>query len=641
MRGFVAVLERELVERRLLALAALVAGFLPFLVPFVSNARHLDPAELRGGAAVAFGMTFTVIVAIVLGASVIAGDLAERRLGFYFSRPLSGGAVWAGKMAATALLALGGGLLVLLPASLAGGIDLESLLPGKALQSDFLSLAIFWVSVTLFLILVSHAVSVMVRARSPWLAVDLAAAAVVGLLLWDARVDLLFAKALPFAPSPWDVLAAALVLLGLSFAGAAQVMHGRTDPRRGHRVLSITLWGLLLLVAVAGQGFSRWMLDVAPEDLTKVTEVSSSPRGTWVAVSGPVRHRGEYRPRFLLDTASGRSFQTRGWWTLFSADGGRAVWMEPSGRSLRSPEHVLYHLDLRDPEAAPVATSLTFPGPFFNLALSPEGKLLASIRDRRLVVEDLDQGRILASIQLPRAPGVLWQDGFLWFLDSGHILLLQRRPRGEMLQGGFELLAFVADLSRGSIRTRLIAEVPGYPNLSLSLDGGRLLVQDGLQGPSRLFDLRTGREIASLAPGPGPRWLTSPRFLADGRIVFRKSRQELQIFSPDLVPERIFRFDGVLSSEIGGQPAPGRLIVATAKKGRASFNDPSPWQILLLDLATGEVRNLATGLLPAEGPNRGPASAGSRLFLDGQGGLVSLAPATGKTRVLVPGSRPS
>ena len=647
MRGFVAVVERELVERRLLAVVALVAGLLPFLVPFVSNARHLDPVDLRSGAALAFGMTFTVIVAIVLGASVIAGDLAERRLGFYFSRPLSGWAVWAGKVAATALLTLGGGILVLFPAFLAGGIDFQSLLPGKALQSDLFSLGIFWVSSTLFLILASHAVSVMVRARSPWLALDLAAAVVVGLLLWAARVDLLFAGALPLSPSPWDVLAAALVFLGLAVAGAAQVIRGRTDPRRGHRVLSITLWGLLLLVAAAGQGFSRWMLDVSPEDLTHVTDVFSSPRGSWIAFSGPARHRGEYRPRFLLDTASGRPFRTGGWWTLFSADGGRAVWMEPSRRSLRgaleNQELVLYQLDLRDPEAAPVATSLTFKGPFFSLALSPEGERLASIRDRRLVVEDLDREKILASIQLPGIPGVLWQDGGMRFLDSERILLVQLRPLKEgaalMFEGGFEVLAVVADLSQGSsIQLRTVTAFPGYPNLSLSPDGERLLVHGGRQGASKLFDLRTGQEIASLAPGQGPYWLTSPHFLADGRIVSRASRQELQIFSPDLVPERTFRFDGALSPEIGGQPAPGRLIVAAAKPGPAISSDPSHWQIFLLNLATGEVRSLAKGLLPVEGPNRGPSSAGSRLFRDGKGGLVSLDPATGKTRVIVPGS---
>lgn len=640
MRGFVAVLERELVERRMLAAVALVVGLLPFLVPFVSNARHLDPADIRGGAALAFGLTFTIIVAIVLGASVIAGDLAERRLGFYFSRPVSGGALWAGKMTATALLTLAGGLLVLLPTVLAGRIDVQGVWP--SIRSDLASLGVFWAVGALFLILVSHAVSVMVRARSPWLAVDLAAAAVVGLLLWDARVDLLFARALPFAPSLWDALAAALVFLGLAVAGAAQVMRGRTDPLRGHRVLSLTLWGLLLLVATAGQGFSRWMLDVSPEDLAYVTEAFSSPRGSWITFSGPARHRGEYRPRFLLDTASGRYLRTGGVWTLFSDDGGRAVWLEPSGRSLRNPELVLYRLDLGDPEAAPVATSLTFQGPFFSLALSPEGERLASIRDRRLVVEDLDREKILASIQLPGIPGVLWNDGGLRFLDSERVLLVQLRPLKEgaalMFEGGFEVLAVVADLSRGSsVQLRTVTAFPGYPNLSVSPDGERLLVHGGRQGPSKLFDLRTGREIASLEPGKGPFWLSSPHFLADGRIVSRASRQELQIFSPDLVPERTFRFDGALSSEIGGQPAPGRLIVATAKPGRTTAGDSSHWQVLLLNLATGEVRSLAAGLLPAEGPNRGPESAGSRLFRDAQGGLVTLDPATGKIRVLVPG----
>ncbi|HSF41270.1 MAG TPA: hypothetical protein VLT87_15840 [Thermoanaerobaculia bacterium] len=639
MRGFAAVVGRELVERRLLAVVALVVGLLPFLVPFVSSARHLDSDDIRSGAALAFGVTFTVVVAIVLGASVIAGDLAERRLGFYFSRPLPGWALWAGKMTASVLLTLGGGGLVLLPVLLAGGSDLRGAMPGKDLRSDFSSLVVFWMAGALFLILVSHAVSVMIRARSPWLALDLAGAAVVGLLLWDARIELLSVGALPLAPSFWDALAGVLIFLGFGTAGAAQVMRGRTDPRRGHRVLSLTLWGLLLALAAAGQGFARWTIDVSPEDLTHVTEVFSSPRGSWVAFSGPARHRGEYQPHFFLDTATGRFFRV-GWRDpFFSADGRRAVWLEPSGRSLR--ELVLYRLNLGDPEAAPVQTSLTFQGPPFGLALSPGGERLATIRDRRLVVEDLDRGKILASIQLPALPQVFWQEAGLRFLDSEHILLLQLRPLKEgglLFDGGSELLMGLADLSRGSsIELRALATSQGYPVLSVSPDGSRLLVHGGRE-PSRLFDLRTGRQIASLASGPGIPWLASPRFLADGRIVFRASRRELQIFSSDLVPERTFRFDGVLAPEMGGQPAPDRLIVATARPSQATSSDPSSWQILLLDLATGEVRALASGLLPAEGPNRGPASAGSRLFRDGKGGVVSLDPTTGKTRMIVPGS---
>jgi hypothetical protein len=643
MRGFFAVVERELVERRLLAAVALVVGLLPLAVPWVSSARHLDPADIRSGAALAFSMTFSVVVAIVLGSSILAGDLAERRLGFYFSRPLSGWALWAGKLAAAGLLTLGGGLLVLLPALLAGGIDLQGAWPGKTLRSDLLSLGAFWVMGTLFLIAASHAASVMIRARSPWLAFDLAAAAIVGLVLWNARFELFYAGVLPF-PSFWDVLATLLVFSGFVLAGAAQVLHGRTDARRGHRILSLTLWGGLLALAAAGQGLSRWMLDVSPGDLEQVREVYSAPSGSWVALSGPARNRGEYRPHFLFDTASGRYVRT--WWieTLFSADGTRAVWLEPAGQSLRSRELVLSLLDLRSPDSKPVRTTLSFEGYSDLLALSPRGDRLASIRGGRFLVEDLDRGKILTSIPFPRLSRALWEGG-MRFLDSEHVFFLQASAvdGDAVVPGGeFEVIAGTVDLSRDrSIAMRRIATVEGYPDWTVSPDGSRMLLH-GSRGPSsRLFNLQTGREIGELSAEAGAERIGSPEFLADGRIAVSASRQELRIYSPDLVFERSFRFDGTLAPETGGQPAPDRLIVAVARPDQAISRVPSFWRILLLNLATGEVRNLAPKLLPAESQKRGPRSIGSRLFKDEYGGLVSLDPATGKTRVLVRGSRPS
>lgn len=639
MRGFFAVLERELVERRLLAVVALVVGLLPLAVPWFSNAPHLNPADIRDGAALAFCMTFTVVVAILLGASVIAGDLAERRLGFYFSRPLSGWAIWGGKIVAAALLAVGGGLLVLLPVLLSGGeIDIQGAWPGRTLRANLLSLGVFWVACMLFLILAAHAASVMIRARSPWLAVDLVAATVVGLLLWSARFELLFMRALLF-PSFWDVLAVALIFSGLAVAGAIQVVRGRTDPRRGHRALSLTLWGLLLTLAAASQGFAHWMLDVSPEDLTHVTEVSSAPSGSWIAFSGPARHRGEYRPHFLFDTTSGR--YVRKWWgeTLFSADGTRAVWLEPAGRSFRSLELVLYSLDLRDPDATPVRTTFSFDGYTGTLALSPRGDRLASIQGDRLLVEDLDRRKILASIPLPGLTRDLWQEGGMRFLDSEHILLLQTRalsPDGgsALLGGGFEMVGGVVDLSREkSFVPRRIATRQGYPAWTVSPDGSRVLFYGKLS--ITLLDLRTGREIATLPPE------LNPEFLADGRIAAKASSKELLIYSPDFVLERSFRFDDVLAADTGGQPAPGQLIVAVARPSRATSKDPSSWRVLLLDFTTGEVRSLAPRLLPAGSPKSGPRSIGSCLFKDEYGGLVVLDPATGKARILVRGSRPS
>src|SRR4029077_12545575 len=122
MRGFAAVFEREFYERRLLWVVALVLSLVPVVLP-------LMPGLLPGGASVedlrsglAFGLAalLAALLALFLGTSMIASDLAERRLRFYFARPLTGWTLWAGKLTACLTLVLGAGLLVLIPAALLG-----------------------------------------------------------------------------------------------------------------------------------------------------------------------------------------------------------------------------------------------------------------------------------------------------------------------------------------------------------------------------------------------------------------------------------------------------------------------------------------------------------------------------------------
>ncbi len=47
MRGFVAVFEREIVERRLLPLAALVLGLVPLAAPLLPGLPSSSPAVIR------------------------------------------------------------------------------------------------------------------------------------------------------------------------------------------------------------------------------------------------------------------------------------------------------------------------------------------------------------------------------------------------------------------------------------------------------------------------------------------------------------------------------------------------------------------------------------------------------------------
>jgi ABC-type transport system involved in multi-copper enzyme maturation permease subunit len=121
MAGLIALLRHEVAQRRLLLLAGALAGLLPFAAPLVSGAAPADVPDLREYVAVFFAAALSALAAIFLGATAISSDLAERRLSFFFSRPLAGWTIWAGKLGGAALCAWAVGALALLPALLAAG----------------------------------------------------------------------------------------------------------------------------------------------------------------------------------------------------------------------------------------------------------------------------------------------------------------------------------------------------------------------------------------------------------------------------------------------------------------------------------------------------------------------------------------
>ena len=635
MRGFLAVFERELAERRVLAVAALAFGLIAVAVPLLpgSRAGGLAVSEVRGGVALAFALLLSALTALFLGGSVLASDLLERRMGFYFARPLSGWALWAGKIAASLVLTFGAVLLVLLPSALlgssfdAGGIWGLGLINWPISGSEAF---VLWFFGLLLLFFTANALSVIVRSRSPWAALDVAALVLIGTMVWNAYIRLLMAG-VAAGPSlrqwwgdsmnvyAWMGNTLVLVLLGaLGMAGAFQVVRGRTDVRRAHRALSATLWGMLIVLGIAFQALTLWWVRASPEDLMGVTRLAHVPQGSsWIAFGGPAAHRPGYSPVFFYDVASGRSvpanlgsfFSWSGLPVRISADGSRAVWPVFQGIPSKSPL-VLQQLDLKRPGAEPVPAPVSLVGWLEGFALSPDGRRIAVATRNRLRVEDLDAGRLLASVPY---------DGELWFsrlfFAGPERVRLYRFLSGDgspasMGEPGFDILEL--DLKTGKLeRTGSIANVRGLMGWSLSQDGERAILRNRRQ--LQLLDARTGEVLAGLGT-TGEGALAS--FLDDGRIVQVLPSGELRILARDGVQElRRFRFRGVRSLVPVDQPAPGSLRVVTLRSGAASAS----WDLRVLDLRTGTVRSLgARKLVPLETPS-GPES---RLSLEeGQGVL--------------------
>jgi hypothetical protein len=658
MRGFAAVFEREFYERRLLWGVALVLSLAPVVLPLV-------PGLLPGGASVedlrsglAFGLAglLAALLALFLGTSMIASDLAERRLGFYFARPLTGWTLWAGKLTACLTLVLGAGLLVLIPAALLGiegnPFGLQATIGGWA------GLLVLWSLRLVALLLASHAASVIVRARSPWIVLDLTALLLVAGLYWGAwrRLTLVGVGAPPVYwersswtdPRDWMANGFFLVaLLALAVAGALQVVRGRTDLRRGHRALSLSLWGILLTAALFLTGLSAWAISGGPGDLRQIWQIAAAPTGPWMALVGPSARCPGYQPSFLYNLSSGR-YVRAGFGSVatgfepqisFSADGRRAVWLAYDGYPYVSPI-VLFRLDLDRPGASPVRTQISFKNAPWSFVLSPDGRRIASYQSgdgSRVTVDDIDTGRLLAVAHYES----LTDRPRMAFVDPDH-LRVYNLSSYEMPGKADDLQEKVPDVFELDLRSPApklepvgrMTKVRGFPSLTLSPAGDRGLLRE--HDSLRLVDARTGEELAAVGDR---RSLGS--FLSDGRIVVidrNGDGRDLRILAPDGRSElRRFHFGGVYNVVLADQPGPQLLRVVVARKGLPAAG----WDLQLLDLATGGSRSLGfRKLVSAELTySGGPESRKpSRLTLGQVGGVLWFDPTSFQPRVVLKGS---
>lgn len=629
MRALWIVLSREVAERRMLLAGALVLGIVPFLYLFLpgTGARAGEAAETRLQIGALLALVAMGLTALILGSTIIARDLAERRLGFYFSRPIPGWAVWGGKVLAAFALTLATGALTALPAVLAGW---RSLSRSWSWPDFALGLALL-----LALLALTHAAGVILRARSPWLVLDLAAALVLPLIVVAATRQVLRYGFLSFLDLPYVV--GGIVLLVVLAAGAAQVMRGRTDLRRGHRILSLVLWGGLFAVTAGYAGFCRWLLAVEPADLRQAS-ASGAPAGPWLSLAGRAAYRGGH---FLMNTDSGYSLLLPGsaFPVHFSADGRKAAWFTAVKPWSDDSSVSLSLVDLSAAKPKPISLPLTLPrSPAFEL--SPDGARIATIEGNRLLVYSLPRGDVLASAAIPRDP----YQGRVRFVGSERVRLYAFSFESQEYDTQVLDLDIPANrlLDRGSWAGSLFPFLEPW-----SPDGRHLLLWGGKSARAQLVEVETGKvtELYAAAPVPSqpsvpPRPLLWSGFLADGRLVLvdrGEDRRILRVLRPGTTEERQFSFRSRFFS-LGGQPAPDQLLVAISAQPEPAAKD---LEIHLVDLAAGTERLLARGLKPLWGSwEAGPASTAATLFYRPGKGIVRLDLGTGRETVVLPAAEP-
>jgi len=562
--------------KRVFAICAALA-VLPFLTALLPGARA-SRADFVAMVGALLSITVGLGLAVAYGASTIARELAERRMSFYFAKPVGAAAIWFGKASAALAISLGCFALIALPSFLVSPRSWR--LPSLE-QGELLALVALLI-VEVFL--VSHFLSTVVRSRSAWIALD-------GVCVFASAAGLyVILRSLALgAVANTDAKVAICVGLAataiMAIAPVWQLARGGTDLRRSHATLSRTVWMAMAVVLLVAGSYAAWMASVGPADLTAVHDFEQAPRGNGVLVTGSKANRGLIPLQFLVDSETGahRRITTvwPSWGVKFSNGGERAVWLQQAGwpswgakfsngeeramwlqAGIRSGGELEIHA-ARIGDRSIAATGIRAKT-HERTVLSDDGTRLAVEGERTVSVFDLDSGRLLAS-GAGLQPG--WHDMF--FVTPDVVRIIENANSGPRSP----LRIFELD-----VRTRSMTKTGELSvdersqsrwSLSVSGDGSRILHLGG----NRILDGRTAQPIARVqfAGRPiraekGPSLGRNRDLLHDGTLVAVTTGEDgsaqLETFSRDGQPQHTVTFPGVRRLLLAGEIEGGKLILA-------------------------------------------------------------------------------
>ncbi|HNC43206.1 MAG TPA: hypothetical protein PLU80_03525 [Acidobacteriota bacterium] len=517
-----ALANRQLLENRPIFALALVGGLATLALPFVIGtppkaADHREFLEnIRAGAQV-LGMVVSYGVAFYLGISLFGRELSEKRMGFFFSRPISTNALWIGKLLGAWLLIASSLLLVCLPAILMDANPF--LLREKMSWPVVMSL----VGALPFLFCLGLTASIAFRSKSWWLTVDLVSLAITVLLVLFgvdrlerevAILPLIFGGLLFFAVTTTGMLVASRISLG----------QGRTNLRSVHRVMSLCLWSIVFLGVGLFDGYTRWVINVTPDDFTQLRNVSPISNG-WFLIDGQAQYRPDYFPTLLHNPLTGQfvrvgDLDTEYSFPSVSPDGHYAAWVhisrhrkpEDSG-GLYSGNLVVCRLEGTIPK--PQTTSLVYPSNT-HFEFSPDGAFVAAITPDRVELISIQSHRIINQFSIP---GKLQKDGEMFLrkavFPSPEILRLYRSAyRSDPCQ------IVEINLKMKTIAETGWIEISFFDHPSYNQATDQLVVYSNTESypvmACWIFDGRTGKRLFSL---PTTNGFSKTFVLSDGRYL--------------------------------------------------------------------------------------------------------------------------
>ncbi|HUP64137.1 MAG TPA: hypothetical protein VM557_02500 [Thermoanaerobaculia bacterium] len=618
MRHILAITARELQERRLVFLAAFLAGVVTILVAYFRSFGMGREDSLIVGA---FSMiaVFSIGVGLLGGASMMARDLVERRMSFYLARPVSMMEIWGGKMLAALVLALLSATIVVIPIVLVGGRPLLAGLQREDVGGVVSLSALGAVAA----VALGHYLSITARSRSTWVALDLVAPLLLAIPI--AMVVRWFAggSAVKLIGGSAVALVTAFVLL-LWISSAVGLARGRAELREVHKRTSILLWGGMAIVVASFLAFGGWVRSAGPEDIRSFYSVDPSPSGDGVVVSGRMRGRADYFSTFYL-TADGRSERiTPSSETIYSADGRVAVVCERGGALLPSvfAERGCDAVEVLRFDGNGVSsrrTTISFRDDNTKV-LSPNGSLMAAISNNTFTVWNLAREQMMASARMPAALGVRR----LGFMDETTIRFIGTAN----VEGQNHVEVHEFDLSEKAWRTVSSVLRDGESSIMSSHSLATYFI-NASNGRS-LHDSATGNVLLTI-PGATRRtgWAV---FLHDDRVLlYDRPAGRLYLYAQrgELIREIVVPANSRLTWP--SEPSPGWLALSEWEMG-----EDEPWKRLwLVNLETGESIKKESdlrALIGWSGPSEKPGSFGSRLFITPDDRLVYFDPFSGERR---------
>ena len=637
MNATLAIMVRDIAARRELFLLAVVVAVMISLLPLLPHIVEYEKTDVRTVASGVGALAFGCIFALLFGATIFGNDLSEGRLGFFFSRPVSGFAIWWGRLLAAMALVWIVEIIVLIPALYHEGVRLIS----SRDVTDWLTVLAYIVLPLLFFLL-AHWFSILIRAGTPWLFLDLSGTVVIAVLAWLNLSPLLEIGA-PIALSVVGAAFVGAILIALSIGGGMGIAVGRVDLKRVHSAHSLALWSTLAVMVAAITVYTGWLRNFGPRDFVDVEVITVSPNGEWIDVLGMADNRLDIRRRYLVSTTSSRWLPLPHGWrgiesdVIFSPDGAAAVWR---GRAAGDEPRSLWWADLGRPDPSPKPTNIVVSS-HTGLSLSASGSHLAILDDGTLAVYETGDEKLVKAIRLEDG----LQRAAVVFTSVQSLRLFGR----ESEEAGIPLRIAEVDLTTGEVA--VMGEIRGVgAHQWFAVDSSLEYLIVSTKSPD---DLASKRSLYDAEDGALMRTLEAhgfPRFLADGRLAFvSRADEPLRLTVETIDGEERVTHEIVDAAEptISGEAVEGHVVLSRLEvpddrtRGR---------RVELLNLESGERAMIGSRLRRAfpwipwqPGQLRGffwynRQPEASRLFFDRTGAVVRWDAEAGELVHVVGGS---